>query len=38
MYINLNLLIDAADITDDATVAIHATGVLELIYAVILDD
>ena len=38
LEINLNVLIDAADIGDGATVAMTATGVLHLSYIVLGDD
>ena len=38
LEINLNLLIDAASITDDATVAITAKGVIEIVLVTMLDD
>lgn len=38
LEINLNVLVDAADISDDATVAMTATGVLHLSYIVLGDD
>lgn len=38
LEINLNLLIDAASITDGATVAIMAEGVIEIVLVTMLDD
>jgi hypothetical protein len=38
LEINLNVLVDAADISDDVTVAMTATGVLHLAYIVLGDD
>lgn len=38
LEINLNVLIDAADITDDETVTLTAEGELHLIYSVLGDD
>lgn len=36
--LNLNILIDAADIVDDADVDITVTGVFEIVYATLGDD
>lgn len=38
LEVNLNLLIDAADITDDASVEITLSGALDLCYVVLYDD
>lgn len=38
LEINLNLLIDAANITDDAEVDITARGVIEIVLVTMLDD
>lgn len=38
LEINLNVLVDAADIVDGATVAMTATGVLHLSYIILGDD
>ena len=38
MELNLNVLIDAANIVDDTTVTLTASGVLQLVYVVMLDD
>lgn len=38
LELNLNVLIDAADITDGATVVLTASGILQLAYIVMLDD
>jgi len=38
LELNLNVLIDAANITDGATVNLTARGVLQLAYIVMLDD
>jgi len=38
LEINLNVLIDAADITDDQSVNLTVNGEIELVYMVILDD
>lgn len=38
MELNLNVLVDAANITDDQTVVLTASGVLQLAYIVMLDD
>lgn len=38
MELNLNVLIDAANITDDTSVDLTASGVLQLVYVVMLDD
>jgi hypothetical protein len=38
MELNLNVLIDAANITDDTSVVLTASGVLQLVYVVMLDD
>lgn len=38
LELNLNVLIDAANIVDDATVTLTASGVLQLAYIVMLDD
>lgn len=38
MELNLNVLIDAANITDDETVVLNVSGVLQLAYIVMLDD
>ena len=38
LEINLNLLIDAADITDGAVVVMRAQGVLEIVLVTMLDD
>lgn len=38
MELNLNVLIDAANITDDQSVVLTASGVLQLAYIVMLDD
>lgn len=38
MELNLNVLIDAANIVDDSTVTLTAVGILQLLYSVMLDD
>lgn len=38
LEINLNLLIDAANITDDTSVVITAKGVIEIVLVTMLDD
>ena len=38
LEININALIDAADITDDESVTLTINGEIELVYMVILDD
>ena len=38
MELNLNVLVDAANIVDGATVNLTASGVLQLVYVVMLDD
>jgi hypothetical protein len=38
LELNLNVLIDAANIVDDATVTLTASGTLQLVYVVMLDD
>lgn len=38
LEINLNVLIDAADITDDESVDLTVDAVIEILYSVLLDD
>ncbi len=38
LEVNLNVLVDAADITDDETVVLTATGVIEITFITMLDD
>lgn len=38
LELNLNVLIDAANIVDDESVDLTATGTLQLVYVVMLDD
>ena len=38
MELNLNVLVDAATITDDQSVVLTASGILQLVYVVMLDD
>lgn len=38
LELNLNVLVDAADITDDESVVLTANGELQLVYVMLLDD
>lgn len=38
MELNLNVLVDAANIADGSTVSLTATGILQIAYIVMLDD
>lgn len=38
LRVNLNVLVDAAEITDGATVVLTASGIIQLAYIVMLDD
>ena len=38
LEVNLNVLVDAADIVDDSAVVLSVTGVVEITYIMLLDD
>ena len=38
LEVNLNVLVDAADITDDESVILTVSGVVEIVYITMLDD